>query len=428
MIDERALVDDFEATATALATKLVSATEVGAARDAVVAVRASRRSAEHLRSESNRVSQEIAATSSSGQKPPQEIADESKTIKNESAGAEEELRIAEERARDLLLRLPNLPSPDAPVGQSEDDNVVVEVLNFNESAYVSQTTPHWEIGERMGILDQRRSAKISGSMFSVLRADGAKLLHALVAFARALHADKNEEVAPPHMVRTDTFTATGHLPKFEEDAYRLRDDDLWMIPTGEVPLMSMHRDEVLGAGELPRRYMAYTVCFRREAGSAGRDTRGLLRLHEFHKVELVRLCAEEQVQSEFEALLMDARRTLDTLELPYRLVDLCTADLTFASERIIDLEVWAPGAEQWLEVSSVGVFGNFQTRRANIRYRPEGGGKTAFAHALNGTAMATPRVWAALVEHGYDESSNSVKLPKSLVPYFGADLMRANVR
>jgi seryl-tRNA synthetase len=227
-------------------------------------------------------------------------------------------------------------------------------------------------------------------------------------------------------VRTTTLTATGHLPKFEMDAYKLRDDDLWAIPTGEVPLMSLHRDEILDGESMPRRYLAYTVCFRREAGSAGKDTRGLQRLHEFHKVELLTLCRPEQLHEEFEGMLADAEQTLQVLGLPYRVVDLCTGDLTFSSARIYDLEVYAPGVDRWLECSSVGIFTDFQARRGNIRYRDERG-RNRLVHALNGSGLATPRVWAALIEHGH-QPDGSVRLPEALEPYMGTAEIRPGSR
>jgi len=422
VIDQRLLLDDFETTAAALATKQVDRETLEQARDAVIAHRELLRRVEETRHASNRAAEQIGALVRGGEQRPAELVEESRALKDQAAAAERDLRDADARSRDLLLRIPNLPSPEAPVGTSEADNVVTEVCHYDERRYEGRKfKPHWEIGEELGIYDALRAAKISGSMFALLRGDGARLLRALIAFGLDLNAGQYEEIAPPHMVRSETFTATGHLPKFEEDAYRLRDDDLWMIPTGEVPLMSLHRDELLDEGDLPKRYMAYTVCFRREAGSHGKDTRGMQRLHEFHKVELLKLCTPEQAEAEFASLLSDARRTLELLELPYRLVDPCTADLTFSSTRIIDLEAYAPGTQRWLEVSSVGDFGNFQTRRGSIRFRPSGGGRPRFAHALNASAMATPRVWAALLEHGYEPETATVRLPAALVPYFGAE-------
>jgi seryl-tRNA synthetase len=296
---------------------------------------------------------------------------------------------------------------------------VLRYENYNAEDYKGKKfLHHWEVAETLGIYDPKRAAKLSGAMFSLLRREGARLIRGLAHFALDLNKDTYEEILPPHFVKSDIFTGTGHLPKFEEDAYKLRDDDLWAIPTGEVPLTSLHRDEILGIEELPKRYMAYTVCFRREAGSAGKDTRGLQRLHEFHKVELVRLCAPEQVEAEFNALLADAERPLQILGIPYRVVDLCAADLTFSSSRIFDIEAYAPGVDAWLEVSSVGIFTDFQARRGNSRFRRARTAKPEFLHALNGSGLATPRVWAALIEHG-QQPDGSVRLPEALEPYLG---------
>jgi seryl-tRNA synthetase len=259
-------------------------------------------------------------------------------------------------------------------------------------------------------------------MFALLRRQGASLLRALINFGLKLNEERYEEILPPHFVRTETFTATGHLPKFEMDAYKLRDDPVWAIPTGEVPLMGLHRDETLSEEELPKRYMAYTLCWRREAGSAGKDTRGMQRLHEFHKLELLKLCTPEQVQAEFESMLADAERPLQLLNLPYRVVDLCSRDLTFSSARIFDLEVYAPGVDKWLEVSSVGIFTDFQARRGNIRFK-RGKNKPEFVHAINGSAIATPRLWAAIIEHG-QQPDGSVRIPEALVPFFGSDTIK----
>jgi seryl-tRNA synthetase len=246
-------------------------------------------------------------------------------------------------------------------------------------------------------------------------------LRALVALGLDLHRDKYEELVVPHLVRRQTMVGTGHLPKFADDAYSTTLDDLWLVPTGEVPITGLHRDEILDPEDLPRRYMTYTVCFRREAGSAGKDTRGLQRLHEFHKVELVRLCLPEDAEQEFEELLGDAERIVQELRLPYRVVDLATGDLTFSSSRIIDLEVYAPGVDRWLEVSSVGNFTDFQARRGNIRVRVEGGGTRPIA-TLNASGAATPRLWAAIVEHG-QQPDGRVLVPEVLRPYVGRELL-----
>jgi seryl-tRNA synthetase len=316
-----------------------------------------------------------------------------------------------------------MPSDDCPEGKGEEDNVVLRVHNYDAEQFAGKSyKPHWEVAEALGIYDAERAAKISGAMFALLRRQGASLLRALINFGINLNQERYEEILPPHFVRTETFTATGHLPKFELDAYKLRDDPVWAIPTGEVPLMGLHRDETLSEEELPKRYMAYTLCWRREAGSAGKDTRGMQRLHEFHKLELLKLCTPEQVQAEFESMLADAERPLQLLNLPYRVVDLCSKDLTFSSARIFDLEVYAPGVDRWLEVSSVGIFTDFQARRGNIRFK-RGKGKPEFVHAINGSAIATPRLWAAIIEHG-QQPDGSVRIPEALVPFFGSDSIK----
>jgi seryl-tRNA synthetase len=312
---------------------------------------------------------------------------------------------------------------DAPDGKGDADNVVVRTEGDLPGKDAPDVPPHWEIAEALGIFDPDRAAKLSGAMFSVLTGDGARLLRGLVNFGLDLHRDTYTEVIPPHFVRAATLTATGHLPKFAEDAYRCADDDLWAIPTGEVPLTALHADEILAADELPKRYMAHTACFRREAGSAGADTRGMQRLHEFHKVELVRICTPEQSEAEYAALLADAERTLQTLKLPYRVLDLCAGDLTFGSSRVYDLEVYSPGTGRWLEVSSVGLFTDFQARRAKIRFKAGKKGKPQIAHTMNASGLATPRVWAAVLEYGWNPDG-SVTLPDVLHPYVGTGTLQ----
>jgi seryl-tRNA synthetase len=258
-------------------------------------------------------------------------------------------------------------------------------------------------------------------MFSLLLGDGARLLRGLVSLALDLHRDHYQEVAPPHLVRTEVISRTGHLTKFDNQAYRVRDDDLWLVPTAEVPLMGLHQGEILPDAALPLRYMAYSVCWRREAGAAGKDTRGMQRLHEFHKVELVKLCRPEDSEAEFATLVADAERALQVLGLPYRVVELCAGDLTFSAAKVYDLEVYSPGVDRWLEVSSVSLVTDFQARGGQIRFRRDGGG-VEFVHALNGSGLATPRVWAALIEHG-QQPDGSVRLPAALVPYLGKDVI-----
>ena len=330
--------------------------------------------------------------------------------------AEAEAVAAELQA--ILLRTPNLPAPDAPEGLSPEDNVVVRVEGFDPGSYgPHQRVPHWEIGADLGILDLKRAAKLSGAMFSVFRGAGAALARGLCQLGLDLNADAFEEVRPPTLVRTETMVSTGHLPKFSDDAYHVERDDLWAIPTAEVPLTSLYRDEVLDESHLPVRLMAHTSCFRREAGSAGRDTRGLLRVHEFDKVEILAYCTPEQAEATHAELLERAERPLRALGLAYRVVDLCAGDLGQAAARTFDLEVYAPGCDMWLEASSVSWFGDYQARRAEVRYRPAGGGGTLPVNTLNGSALAVPRVWAAVVET-YRQPDGSVAVPEALWPYF----------
>ena len=319
--------------------------------------------------------------------------------------------------RGLLLTVANLPAAASPDGTSPADNVVLRVEGYDASRYTDQhRVPHWELGAVLGILDLERGAKLSGSMFPMFRGAGAMLVRALCQLALDRNADGFEEVRPPTLVRTDTMVSTGHLPKFEDDAYHLERDDLWAIPTAEVPLTSLARDEVLDEAALPMRLMAHTSCFRREAGSAGRDTRGLLRVHEFDKVELLAYTTPEQSAAVHADLLERAEGILRALGLAYRVLDLCAGDLGVSSARTFDLEVYAPGCDMWLEASSVSWFTDYQARRANVRYRPASGGGTAFVHTLNGSALAVPRVWAALVET-WRRPDGSVEVPEALRPY-----------
>lgn len=317
--------------------------------------------------------------------------------------------------RELLLGIPNLPAEDAPEGTGEDDNVVVRVEGYDPDAYGEhQRVPHWELGEQFGLLDLERGAKLSGSMFAMYRGLGATLVRALCQLALDRNSDLYEEIRPPTLVRTDTMISTGHLPKFADDAYHLERDELWAIPTAEVPLTSLARDEILDREQLPMRFTAHTSCFRREAGSAGKDTRGLLRLHEFDKVELLAYATPEQAPELHAEILARAESLLAELGLAYRVVDLCAGELGASAARTFDLEAYAPGVDRWLECSSVSWFSDYQARRAQVRYRAESG--TAFCHTLNGSALAVPRVLAALLET-HRQPDGSIDLPAVLHPY-----------
>jgi seryl-tRNA synthetase len=342
---------------------------------------------------------------------------ESRTLGEEEAALALKADALAEQIRDALLHLPNLPADDCPDGAGEGDNVVLRTEGFDPGAYGDhQRVTHWDIGAALGILDLERGVKLSGSMFVMYRGLGATLQRALCQLALDRNADAYEEVRPPTVVLTDTMVSTGHLPKFVDDAYHLERDDLWAIPTAEVPLTSLARDEILDEAALPMRFMAYTACFRREAGSAGRDTRGLLRVHEFDKVELLAYATPAQAADVHADILERAESLLRDLGLAYRVLDLCTGDLGNSAARTFDLEVFAPGVDKWLEVSSVSWFSDYQARRANIRYRPEGQKGTEIVHTLNGSGLAVPRVWAALVET-HRQPDGSVALPEVLHPY-----------
>jgi seryl-tRNA synthetase len=339
------------------------------------------------------------------------LGDQERTLDAEAAALAEEVR-------DLLLRTPNLPAPDAPDGATEADNVVLRTEGHDPDAYGDhQRVPHWDIGTELGILDLDRAAKISGAMFAMYRGWGARLLRAMVQLSLDRNADAYEEIRPPTLVRTDTMVATGHLPKFADEAYHVERDDLWAIPTAEVPLTSLHRDEILDGARLPLRYAAYTSCFRREAGSAGRDTRGLLRSHEFDKVELLAVAAgEAQAIACQEDVLARSERLLHDLGLAYRVVDLCAGDLGASARRTWDIEAYAPGCDLWLEVSSVSWFGDYQARRAAIRHRPEGSKGTEVCHTVNGSAMGWPRTVAAYLET-HRRPDGAIAVVDALRPY-----------
>lgn len=318
---------------------------------------------------------------------------------------------------ELMLRIPNTPHPDAPTGVSEEENhVVVGPINMPERFEDHQLVPHWETAAALGILDNERATKISGAMFTMQRGAGATLARALCQYALDMNADAFEEIRPPSLVTSASLTATGQLPKFADDAYAIERDDLWAIPTAEVPLTNMYANEVLQEPELPKRMMAHTSCYRREAGSAGRDTRGMLRTHEFDKVEVMAVTTPEQAPEMLQEITDRAERLLAGLGLPYRIIEICTGDMGQSHHRSFDLEVFAPGCDNWLEVSSCSHFSDYQARRANIRFKTENAKGTQFAHTLNGSALAVPRVWAAIVEN-YRQPDGSVLIPEVLRPY-----------
>ena len=317
----------------------------------------------------------------------------------------------------IMLRIPNMPHPEAPAGAGDHENPVVKgPINMPDAFADHQKIPHWDTAVELGILDNERATKISGAMFTMQRGQGATLARALCQFALDMNADAFEEIRPPSFVTTATLTATGHLPKFADDAYAIERDDLWAIPTAEVPLTSLHAGEVLEEAQLPVRLMAYTPCYRREAGSAGRDTRGMLRAHEFDKVEILAISRPEDSSEILNELVARAEKLISALELPYRIIEICTGDMGGSHHRSFDIEVYAPGCDAWLEVSSVSWFSDYQARRADIRFKRNGQKGTEIAHTLNGSALAVPRVWAAICEN-HRQPDGSVKIPAVLLPY-----------
>ena len=323
----------------------------------------------------------------------------------------------------LLLELPNIPLEDVPDGKGEEDNVVVrtwgEVPTFD-----FEPLPHWDLGEHLGVIDFQRGVKLAGSRFFVLMGQGARLERALISFMLDLHTGKNgyREAQLPAMVRRDVMVGSGNLPKFGDNLYHDEEDDLWLIPTAEVPLTNLHRDEILSPGSLPLRYTASTPCFRREKAAAGRDTRGIKRVHQFQKVEMYKFVEPQSSDEELESLVVDAEAVCQALKLPYRVLELCAPELGFASAKSYDLEMWAPGSQEWLEVSSCSNCTDFQARRANIKYRSKEGAPPAFVHTLNGSGLALPRVIISILENG-QRKDGSVEVPEALHPYTGFEVI-----
>ena len=373
---------------------------------------------EERKASRNAITQEVARRKRAGENA-DELLTQSRSLGEEIARMDAELSELEKDLETAMLELPNITLPDVPEGGEENNRHVRAWGTPRDSSGVK---PHWDVGVALGLIDFERGAKISGSGFIVFRGKGARLVRALMNFMLDLHTSEHgyEEAWVPIIVNRTSMTGTSQLPKFEDDMYAVRDEDLFLIPTAEVPVTNLFAQEILPAADLPRALTAYTPCFRREAGAHGKDTRGLIRVHEFDKVELVRYATPETSSDELELLTSQAEKVLQLLELPYRVVLLAAGDTGFASAKTYDLEVFAPGAGVWLEVSSCSVFTDFQARRANIRYRPAEGGKPRFVHTLNGSGVAFPRIIAAILEH-YQNADGTVDVPAVLRPYLGAD-------
>ncbi|MCD5390935.1 serine--tRNA ligase [candidate division NPL-UPA2 bacterium] len=376
------------------------------------------RKAEDLKHKKNIASSQIGKLISQGEEPKHKMA-EMKAIAQKIKDIDKQVGEIDAKTTRIALLIPNIPHDSVPVGSDPEDNI--ETRRWGERpTFDFQPLSHWDIADALGIIDFRAASKISGRGFALYRGLGAKLERALINFMLDIHTTKHgyTEVFPPFMVKRECMVGTGQLPRLEEDMYRCEADDLFLIPTAEVPITNIHRGEILRAEDLPIYYCGYTACFRREAGSYGKETKGLVRVHQFDKIELVKFVKPETSYEELESLVRDAEEILQQLGLHYRVVNLCTADISFASTKCYDLEVWAPGKERYLEVSSCSNFSDFQARRAGIRYRPEKGGKAEYVHTLNGSGIALARTVVALLET-YQEKDGRVTIPEALRPYMG---------
>ena len=379
---------------------------------------------EALKSQRNAASQEIGKMKKAGENADVQMA-EVRALGDKIAEDDKELKEIEVRLKEILMTIPNMPAADTPVGSSDADNPVVRTWR-EPAKFAFEPQAHWDIGEKLNILDVERAGKVSGARFTFYRGLGSRLERSVINFFLDIHTGENgyTEFFPPFIVNKDSMQGTGQLPKFAEDMFKLEGLDYYLIPTAEVPITNLHRDEILSGDDLPLYYTAYSACFRAEAGSAGRDTRGLIRQHQFNKVELVKFTKPEDSWDELEKLTANAEKVLQLLELPYRVVRLCTGDIGFSSAATYDLEVWLPAANCYREISSCSNFLDFQARRANIRFRRDTKSKPEFVHTLNGSGVAIGRTVAAILEN-YQQADGSVIVPKVLRPYMGCDVIEA---
>ncbi len=377
---------------------------------------------EALKMERNNASKEIGKMKKAGEDAEAKMA-EVREIGKKIAADDEELRTIEARLKEILLTIPNIPADDVPLGKSDEDNPVIRTWG-EPTKFDFKPRSHWELGELLGILDFERGHKISGARFTVYKGLGSRLERSVINFFLDLHTAKHgyTEFFPPFIVNKDSMLGTGQLPKFAEDMFKLEGLDYYLIPTAEVPITNLHRDEIMSNDELPKRYCAYSACFRAEAGSAGKDTRGLIRQHQFNKVELVKFTRPEESWEELDRLTNDAEEALQILGLPYHVVRLCTGDIGFSSATTYDLEVWLPEADRYREISSCSNFLDFQARRANIRFRRDAKSKPEFVHTLNGSGLAVGRTVAAILEN-YQQADGSVVVPEALRKYMGVDVI-----
>ncbi len=412
MIDLKYIRENAEEVRAAIACRKDSAP-----LDEILALDSERREKLTLLEEKRRAKKEIARTSQ------QSAVEEGRLLRDTIRSLEDRLREIDCKLGELLLQVPNIPQASVPRGQSEEDNIVTR--SWGEPRCLPfPAQPHWDLATKLGIIDFDRGVKLSGTRFYILMGLGARLQRAVITLMLDLHTREAgyKEVYPPYMVKREIMTCSGNLPKFADNLYHDDTDDMWFVPTAEVPLTGLHSGEILPPGTLPLHYAAYTACFRREKMSAGKDTRGIKRGHQFDKVELYKLTEPAFSNDELEAMVADVERVLQRLELPYRLKSLCTADLGFASSKTYDIEVWAPGCGEWLEVSSCSNCLDFQARRANIRYRPAEGAKPEYVHTLNGSGLALPRIMIAIMEN-YQQEDGSIRVPTALQPFMGVSLI-----
>ena len=379
---------------------------------------------EQLKAKQNEVSKQIPMLKKEG-KDVAPIFEEMKAISEKTKDLDSIIRDLDEQIYNIMMTIPNIPHESVPVGQTDEDNV--EIRRWSEPReFDFEAKPHWDIGENLGILDFETGAKVSGSRFTFYRGAGARLERAVINFFLATHTEQSgyEEVLPPYLVLRESMMGTGQLPKFEEDAYKTTPGDYFLIPTAEVPVTNMYRNDILDGNKLPIKHVAYSACFRAEAGSAGRDTRGLIRQHQFNKVELVKFADPENSYDELETLVRDAEKVLQLLGLPYRVVNICTGDLGFTAAKKYDIEVWMPSYGRYVEISSCSNFEDFQARRANIKFKRNPKDKAQFVHTLNGSGVAIGRTVAAILEN-YQNADGSVTVPEALRPFMGVDVIRS---
>ena len=417
MLDMKFVRENLDAVRTMLknrcnALDLSSFTELDERRRAIL------QDVEEKKARRNAVSKEIGVRMKAGESADAAVA-EMRALGDEIAALDEDLRDVELKLRELLLQIPNMPKADVPIGADETENLEVRRWGTPRT-FDFEPQAHWDIGEKLGVLDAERAAKVTGARFTFYKGLGARLERACINFMMDLHAEKHgyTEMLAPYIVNEDSMIGTGQLPKFAEDMFKLDGLDYYLVPTAEVPTTNYHRDEILEAEQLPEYYTSYTACFRAEAGSAGRDTRGLIRQHQFNKVELIKFVTPETSWDELERMVEAAEDVLKILELPYRVIQLCTGDMSFTSAKTYDLEVWMPAQNKYREISSCSNCTDYQARRANIKYRPERGAKPAFLHTLNGSGVAVGRTVAAILENN-QQADGSVLVPKALVPYMG---------